>query len=151
MGWFNWGLLEKNGAMFRFFQQMIAFRKRMPILRRNTFFNGQVNQRRLADVSWHGCRLYSPGWNDPSSRALAFTLGNLEEGSREDQDLHVMLNMEWEDLDFDVPALAERTWYRVIDTARVSPDDFVEPGDGNVVLGTVYRVKSHSIVVLVNR
>ena len=46
-----------------------------PTLRRNTFFTGEVNERGLADISWHGCRLFAPGWDDPESRVLAFTLG----------------------------------------------------------------------------
>jgi glycogen operon protein len=39
---------------------------------------------------WHGCLLGQPGWSDPSSRVLAFTLA----GVGEDPDLHVILNMD---------------------------------------------------------
>src|ERR1019366_9660663 len=57
MSWFDWGLVEKHGDMLRFFTKMIAFRKQHAILRRGKFFSGEVNQRGLADISWHGCRL----------------------------------------------------------------------------------------------
>src|SRR5579863_2754334 len=75
INWFDWTLVDKHHDVFQFFKRMIAFRRNCPTLLRNGFFKGQVNQRGLADISWHGCRLNSPGWNDPSSRVLAFTLG----------------------------------------------------------------------------
>jgi isoamylase len=156
INWFDWNLAEKNRDMFRFFKQMIAFRKSHPSLRRSRFFTGQVNQRRFLDMAWHGCRLNSPGWNDPSSRVLAFTLGGFSEGdSSEDVDIHVMLNMEWEDLDFDVPPLAERKWYKVVDTFQSSPNDIAENiaelGEAAVVSENVCHVKNRSVVVLISR
>jgi glycogen operon protein len=156
ISWFDWKLAEKNQEIFRFFKQMIAFRKSHPLLQRNQFFCGEQNQRGLADISWHGCRLNCPGWNDPSSRVLAFTLGGFsEEGSSGEVDIHVILNMEWEDLDFDVPPLAGRKWYRVVDTAESSPHDIAEnlaePGEESVVSGNVCHVKNRSVVVLISR
>ena len=59
-------------------QQMIAFRKRHPILQRSRFFTGETNKRGLPDISWHGCQLNGPGWNDPECRVLAFTMGGFE-------------------------------------------------------------------------
>jgi glycogen operon protein len=41
-------------------------------------------------------------------------------------DLHAVLNMYWEALDFEVPVVPGRRWYRVVDTARPSPEDIVE-------------------------
>jgi isoamylase len=156
ISWFDWKLAEKNPEMFRFFKQMIAFRRNHPILHRNNFFTGQINQRGLPDIGWHGCRLNSPGWYDPSSRVLAFTLGGFTDEDRSDDvDIHVMLNMEWEDLDFDVPPLADRKWYRVLDTAESSPHDIAEnlaePGEETMVSGNVCHVKNRSVVILISR
>lgn len=150
INWFDWTLAEKRQDIFRFFSRMIAFRRSHPILHRSRFFKGQINQRGLKDIDWHGCRLYSPGWNDPNSRALAFTMGGFE-GMGEDIDLHVLLNMEWEDLDFDLPQVAGRQWYRVVDTALDSPDDFREPEDEPVIAGNIYGAQKHSVVVLISR
>jgi glycogen operon protein len=157
ISWFDWRLTEKNHDMFRFFKQMITFRKSHSILKRDRFFTGQANQRGLPDISWHGCRLNSPGWYDPGSRVLAFTMGGFseEENSLDDVDLHIMLNMEWEDLDFDIPPLAERRWYRVVDTGQPSPldiaDNMAELGEEAIVSGNVCRVTNRSIVVLISR
>lgn len=151
ISWFDWKLAEKNQEIFRFFKRMIAFRKSHSSLRRSRFFTGQVNQRGLPDIAWHGCRLNSPGWYDPNSRVLAFTLGGFtEENDSEDADIHVMLNMEWEDLDFDVPPLRDRKWYKVVDTAQSSLHDIAESGEEPVVSGNVCNVKNRSIVVLIS-
>jgi isoamylase len=156
ISWFDWELAKKNCDMFRFFKQIIAFRRGHPILHRGSFFTGQVNQRGLPDITWHGCRLNSPGWYDPGSRVLAFTLGGfVEEDRSDDIDVHVVLNMEWQDLDFDVPPLADRKWYKIVDTAQPSPHDIAEnladPGEEAVISGNTCHVKKRSVVVLISR
>src|SRR5208337_2808604 len=95
------------------------------------FFDGRVNERGLPDVSWHGCRLLCPGWDDPNARALAFTLAGL--GA--EADIHVMLNMDSEGLDFEIPAVTGRRWYLAVDTARPSPQDIFDPGNERAVSG----------------
>ncbi len=156
ISWFDWELTEKNQDTFRFFKQMIAFRRNNPTLQRNSFFTGKVNGRGLADISWHGCRLNSPGWFDEHSRVLAFTLGGFtKEGSSGDTDIHVVFNMEWEDLDFDIPALADRKWYKIVDTAQPSPYDIAEnlfdPGEDTVISGNTCYVRNRSVMVLISR
>ena len=82
ISWFDWRLLEKHGELFRFWKLMIDFRKRHPAIHRSRFFDGKVNDRGLPDVSWHGCQLLHPGWDDPNARALAFTLAGFGAGGR---------------------------------------------------------------------
>jgi glycogen operon protein len=156
ISWFDWKRAEANQELFRFFKQMIAFRKRQATLRRDQFFTGESNSRGLPDVTWHGCRLFSPGWDDPSSRVLAYTLGSFaEEDSPEDVDIHVILNMYWQDLDFDLPSIAGRQWHRVVDTSLPSSDDIAENFDDarpeNRIDGTTYLAKNRSVVVLISR
>ena len=103
-------------------------------------------------MDWHGCRLYCPGWNDPSSRVLAFTMGSFEASSAlQDVDIHVMLNMEWEDLDFDLPPVEGRRWHRMVDTALPSPTDIATPDEAVMIDGNIYRAQKHSVVVLISR
>jgi glycogen operon protein len=150
IGWFDWTLPQTNADMLRFFREMIAFRKRHAVLRRSRFFDGQVvNERGLPDVSWHGCQLGAPGWSDPGSSVLAFTLG----GADAEADLHVMLNIHWEDIDFQLPAIGgRRSWFRAVDTSLPSPDDIVSPGQ-EVLITTAgsYRVNARSVVVLISK
>ncbi len=147
MSWFDWTLVEKNHDVFRFFKEMIAFRKRHPILQRGSFFTGDMNKRGLLDIAWHGCQLASPGWNDPDSRVLAFTMGGFDDAP----DLHVMLNMDWQDLDFDVPPVEGRKWLNALDSSLPSPEDIREPGQEVEISGNVYHVNSRSVVVLISR
>ena len=128
---------------------MINFRKCYchSALRRRSFFSGEVNERGLADISWHGTKLFNPGWQDPHSRVLAFTLGGFEG----EADIHIMLNMYWETLNFEIPLIAGREWYKVVDTATPSPMDIVEPGQETLVSRDSYHVKERSVVVLISK
>lgn len=149
ISWLDWNLAEKNADILRFFKLMIHFRKCYchSALRRSYFFTGEVNERGLADIAWHGCKLFKPGWHDSHARVLAFTLGGFDGES----DIHVMLNMYWENLDFEIPPIKGRRWCKVIDTALPSPMDIVEPGEETVVSSNVYSVKERSVVVLVSK
>ncbi|MDX1929748.1 MAG: glycogen debranching protein GlgX [Pirellulaceae bacterium] len=147
LNWFDWSLPEKNADLLRFWQRIIAFRKQHPIIHRSRFFTGLVNERDLADISWHGCRLHSPDWADPQSRSLAFTLGGL--GG--EADIHVMLNMFWEPMSFELPRAGERSWYRAVDTAIASPNDIADAGSEVLVEGSNYIVNGRSCVVLISK
>ena len=112
------------------------------------FFKGEVNERGLPDIAWHGTQLDKPGWNDPNARCLAFTLG----GFVGEPDLHAVLNMYWDGLDFEVPILPGRRWYRIVDTARPSPDDIVlETARQAPITGDHVRVEGRSVLVLLSR
>jgi isoamylase len=147
LSWFNWNDVKKNNEIFRFFCQMIEFRKRHPELTRGRFFDGTLNKRGLRDISWHGCTLNQPAWGDPEARALSFTLG----GEDENADIHVMANMFWEPLTFEFPLVAGRQWYRVIDTARPMPEDIAHDGSESMMAGSIYLVNDRSVVVLVSK
>ncbi|MDZ8225125.1 MULTISPECIES: glycogen debranching protein GlgX [unclassified Nostoc] len=149
ISWFDWNLVQKNADIFRFCKRIIEFRKCHcnPTLRRRHFFSGEVNERGLTDIAWHGTKLFSPDWNDPNSRVLALTMGGFDGNA----DIHVMLNMHWEELHFELPFLLDREWYKVIDTAESTPMDIVEPGKETIVAGDICLVKGRSVVVLVSK
>ena len=145
--WFDWTMLESNRAVFRYFQRMIAFRKAHPALWQPYFYRGETNQRGLADITWHGTKLNSPGFGDPAARALACTIA----GFGDSEDLHVMMNMFWEPLDFEVPADPGRGWHLAIDTFADSPSDIADVGQEAVFTGQRCQVQGRSIVVLSRR
>ena len=146
IGWFDWSLVENHKGLLRFWQQLIAFRRAHPTIHRSRFFTGAVNERGLADVTWHGTELGTPDWNDPEARALGFTLGGFDG----EPDIHVMANMFWEALDMAVPPVEGRRWKRVIDTAMASPDDIRPAARAAAVKGDRYPVQGRSVVVLVS-
>jgi glycogen operon protein len=148
ISWFDWDRARRNEDVFRFFKEMISFRRVHSIVRRPDFFAGETNDRGLPDIAWHGCKLNSPGWSDPSASALAFTMGGFDG----DEDLHAMLNMSGQDLEFEIPSLPGRRWWRAVDTSLPSPEDIAEPGHEIEVKPTdQYQVNAHSVVIFVSR
>ena len=132
--WLDWGLLDRNRDMFRFFKEMIAFRKTHPSIFRTTFWR--------EDVHWYGAS--GPVDFSPESRRLAYCLRGQ---SQNDNDLYVMINAHWEDADF---AIQENYgWRRVIDTSLPGPQDILDPGHEEPIGDLQYRVKARSIVVLI--
>ena len=62
-----------------------------------------------------------------------------------------MMNMEWEALEFELPIVKGRRWYRAVDTGQASPNDFLDSGKEEHVDSSTYRVGPHSVVVLLSR
>jgi isoamylase len=140
--WFDWSMVESHREMLRFVQRMIAFRKAHPALWQPFFYRGAINERGLPDMTWHGTRLNSPGFDDPQARTLACTIAGFGGAA----DLHVMMNMFWEPLDFEVPAHSE--WQIAIDTFAGSPHDIADPDGHEPTVRQHTTVKGRSIVVL---
>ncbi len=133
--WLDWDRLKQNQDVFRFFKQMIAFRKAHPSIGRATFWR--------EDIKWFGPN----GAVDfgPESRRLAYLLRGASVG---DDDLYVMINGYWEDCEFKVQGGQPSKWRRVVDTARPSPDDIVEPGKEPKLKTVNCLVRARSVVVL---
>jgi glycogen operon protein len=127
---------------------MIKLRRQTGALHRVRFLRGEVNERGLHDIEWHGCTLGSPGFGDPSSGVLAFTIGNMVGPG---PDLHVVLNMEDQELDFEVPPMVGRSWHRLVDTSLPSPADFCDPGEEVAILGNSIKAAARSVVVLISK
>ena len=91
------------------------------------FYTGEINERGVADITWHGTKLGQPGLrrSDWAARSRARS-----PGFDGDADLHVMMNMFWEPLDFEVPVDPQRVWHVAVDTFMASPHDIAEPNAG---------------------
>jgi isoamylase len=133
--WLDWSRLAANPDVFRFFKQMIAFRKQHPSLARSRFWR--------EDVTWHGVGP-APDLSF-ESRSLAFHLSGASVG---DADLYVMINAWWEPLEFAIQQGRASEWRRVVDTAAEPPDDFREASARVPVDGLRYAVGPRSLVVL---
>ncbi len=132
--WLDWSKLQANQDIFRFFKKMIAFRKSHPSLCRSRFWR--------EDVSWFGT---GPAVDlSPESRSLAFCLHGASQG---DDDIYVMINAHWEELQFRIQEGTPQDWVRIVDTSLPTPDDFAE-FVGPLRYAT-YQVAPRSIVVLV--
>ncbi len=132
-GWLDWSQLEINRDIFRFFKSMIAFRKSHPTLGRSRFWR--------EDVAWYGTGAAAD--LSPTSRSLAFCLHG---ASQNDQNIYVMINDYWEDLDFQIQEGTQSEWTRIVDTALPTPNDFSNSNEPLTKLG--YIVAARSVVVL---
>jgi isoamylase len=134
VSWLDWSQLHTNQNIFRFFKRMIAFRKSHPSLCRSRFWRD--------DVSWYGT---GPAVDlSPDSRTLAFCLHG---ASQADDDIYVMINAYWEELQFRIQEGTPQDWARIVDTSLPTPDDSAELS-APLKHGT-YQVAPRSIVVLV--
>jgi len=134
IGWLDWSQLRTNQDIFRFFKNMIAFRKTHPSLCRSRFWR--------EDVSWYGTGPNTDVSGD--SHSVAFCLHGV---SQADDDIYVMINAYWEELEFHVQGGPVDEWKSIVDTALPSPDDFSE--QGVPMEQARYQVAPRSIVVLV--
>jgi glycogen operon protein len=133
IGWLDWSQLRSNKDIFQFFKKMIAFRKNHASLGRSRFWR--------EDVTWYGVGPTVDLSHD--SHSLAFCLHG---ASQDDDDIYVMINAYWEELEFNVQEGTAQEWKRIVDTALASPDDFSD--DGIPLQKTKYLLAPRSIVVL---
>ena len=130
--WFDWTMPEKYDGLHRFTRLMIAFRKANPALRQTEFLTGRdVVGSGYPDISWHGTQPWKPDWT-PASLSLAFMLcgrhGVAVGGPP--HFIYCVFNSYYQPLEFTLPTLPRGAkWFRVVDTARPSPEDIVEPGE----------------------
>jgi glycogen operon protein len=77
------------------------------------------------------------------SHSLAFCLHGASQG---DDDVYVMINGYWQNLEFHVQEGTAQEWKRIVDTALPSPNDFID--QGVTLEQTSYVLAPRSIVVL---
>jgi len=147
ISWFDWSLVETQADLVAFATAIIDFRKRHPALRRRTFFTGQPSQRGLTDISFHGCNLNQPGFADPNSGVLAFTIADPGNG----EDIHAILNMEEQSLPFQIPMVAGRQWFRAVDTFLPAPQTIAAVGTEVKITTVSYFANPKSVVILVSK
>jgi isoamylase len=134
IGWLDWDRLEANRDIFYFFKKMIAFRKSHPSLCRSRFWR--------EDISWYGT---GPTVDlSPDSRTLAFCLHG---AAQADDDIYVMINAYWQELEFQIQEGTPKDWVRIVDTGLPSGEDFSEAG--LPLAQPTYRLAPRSVVVLV--
>ena len=132
IGWLDWSELPANLDIFRFFKNMITFRKSHPSLSRSRFWR--------EDVFWYG--VGSEVDLSYDARSLAFCLHGT---SQDDDDIYVMINAFWEPLSFIIQEGTARDWKRIADTGLPSPQDFSSRGEP--IDGMSYKVAARSIVI----
>lgn len=133
--WLDWRRLDEHRDVFRFFKEMIAFRKAHPSIARSHFWRDEVQ--------WFGPD--EPVDLSPSSRVLAYYLSGQ---SLDDDDLYVLVNASHDPVTFHIQRGLPGMWHKVIDTAAESPDDISNVGFPGVAVADIVDVTARSIAVL---
>lgn len=136
--WLDWRRLDEHRDIFRFFKEMIAFRKAHPTLSRSRFWRD--------DIRWFGPD--GPIDLSPSSQALAFFLS----GSKvDDADLYVLINASRVPVTFHVQCGSPSRWRKVIDTSADSPQDIAEESGRRSDGSGTLEIAAQSVTVLSDR
>jgi glycogen operon protein len=119
ISWFDWQDVERHAGLLRFVRKLACFYRDHSLFQQEKFWSDPEGP----DVIWHGVQLNQPDWGG-DSHSLAYELTNPLKGEH----LFVILNAYWEPLAFELPPLQQDVrWHRVVDTARLTPDDFCDP------------------------
>ncbi|MEO0853707.1 MAG: glycogen debranching enzyme, partial [Cyanobacteria bacterium J06648_11] len=144
LSWFDWDSASAHRDFLAFTQKAIALTQSLELFQQERPLSIGASDEHPY-LQWHGIELDAPDWDD-SSHTLAFELGHPERGEY----LYVALNAYWKPLKFQIPVPSEsQRWHRIIDTALVSPDDFMDYRRAPAVNDNAYEVEARSAVVLV--
>ncbi len=149
LSWFDWRLVETERDMLEFVRGMIALRRRHPNLTSNAFYTGRlIPGRNIPDIVWHGVRLNEPAWHDGNCQFLAFTIAGL---TRNESDLHVLLNMADALVDASLPPLPGGEWFLVLDTSDTVTNGVLPQKDQRPIVTLTWQVQPHSVVIFEGR
>lgn len=111
--WLDWNLLEKNRDMFEFFKQVIGFRKKNSVIRRN----GKFCSLGFPPVSTHGILPFENKFDNETRFIGVMFAGRKENETAEDEIIYMAINTYWEAVTFTLPDVsAKYGWLKVIDT-----------------------------------
>jgi glycogen operon protein len=143
ISWLDWSNLECNHELFRFFCNLIAFRKQHSLLRARHFEGEESGERQL---TWHGSRLNRVDWSK-SSHSLGMHL----QGRPDEAEIYLISHAAEAAKIFPLPLSSkQKPWRRFIDTALEAGQASCVPGDEPAIADQLnYQVQGHSVVVLV--
>jgi isoamylase len=139
LNWFLWDHLKENEDFFRFYRNLIAFRKAHPVLRRGHFLSD-------ADVCWHGTNGQKTIW-DKDTQFLAFTLIDAEKN----EVIYCAFNAQNSSLSIEFPPPHKgSSWHWVVNTANTPPDDYYEEGQRPLVNSGTFVMLGYSAIVFLS-
>ncbi len=157
ISWFDWKLDHRQRHLLEFVRNLIAFRKKHPVLRRRLFFQGRhIRGSEVKDISWlrpDGNEMTDKDWSAGFTKSLALRLAGdainePDEKGRPivDDTLVILFNGHHAPLTFTLPAHKRGVrWQPLLDTS-------VTAGTEKPVAifkgGERYELEARSIVVL---
>jgi isoamylase len=136
LNWFLWNKLEAHALFYRFYRNLIHFRKKCSLLKRTTFLTNK-------DVDWHGLEPYKIDWGN--TPFLAFTLKDYHHG----KDLYAAFNAQDHGVTIRLPPPPHaKLWRWIVNTNNPSPNDIFDPGAGPLQKESDCKMSAHSALLL---
>lgn len=119
ISWLDWSLLEKNQEIFRFFQYMIAFRKKHVCIQGGTL-PGRIG---LPTISIHTQTPWDSNINKETSVICVLYASRTKDGNGEDM-VYLATNMHWEEREIRLPQLPKGwNWNLSVNTGADTPSN----------------------------
>ena len=157
ISWFDWNLDRGQQDFLAFVKDLIAFRKKHPVLRRRRFFQGRhIRGSEVKDLAWFrpdGKEMTDEDWNAGYAKSLVLRLAGDAIAERDqkgrpivDDTLLVILNAHHTPLAFTLPAHKRGIrWHPVLDTSLSGENEKRVSGFKG---GEQYEMEARSIAVL---
>ena len=142
ISWFDWHGVRKNENLLRFVSGMIDFTQSLDLFKIEDLLSGE-NDPEEPNITWHGVDPGKPDWSE-NSHSLAFKLKH----PAADEIIYVIVNAYWKSMNFNLPKLDGRQWYKIVDTAAESGYDYVPEKDRVAHKRGIIKVKDRSIILL---
>jgi glycogen operon protein len=151
ISWVHWNIEEKGASMINFVKRLTKLRRDFPILRRNRFFTGALDEDLdIRDVTWinaTGAPMSDEEWSDTTMRCFGMMIdgraqatGIKQRGS--DTTVLIVLNAHHDVVQFTLPECSGCTgWKMLIDTNIPDTDDTQDFPTGHV-----YDITARSLV-----
>ncbi|MGQ0744582.1 MAG: glycogen debranching protein GlgX [Acidimicrobiales bacterium] len=133
VSWFDWepiGQPSSERDLLEFTRDLIALRRRHPVLRRRRWFHGRPI-RGVPDIGWYrpdGTEMQDCDWSTGYARALTMFLNGDAIPSPDprgrrvvDDSLMVVINAHFEAIDWTVPSVGQGTWSLELSTVDLDP------------------------------
>lgn len=149
IGWVSWE--ASDDALIAFTSELVALRKRLPLLRQPRFLHGDLRQDGSPDVAWltpDGSVATEEYWHDPAHRTIVMRLRGAAGAAASEAargSVLIIVNT-GSDLEVQLPMPGEGGgWVCELDSARsVLGGD----GDESALTAATYRTLAQSVVVL---
>lgn len=155
ISWYDWNLTGSDTILLTFVKDLIAFRKKHPVLRRRRFFQGRsVQGSDVRDITWirpEGGEMGDAEWQEGWIKTLGMRLGgdalnDVDENGDQivDDTLLILLSAYDQPIDFVMPGFKpDVVWEHVFDTSE--KDGVGKPEEYRV--GESYSLAGRSIAV----
>lgn len=116
--WLDWNRCDEYRDVFEFFQDLIAFRKEHPVLRKRDFFTG-YNASGYPELSWHSTKAWDLDINKPFL-CFAFMYSEPASDFATDQDafIYCAFNAHWEEHTFELPIIPEGMQWQIVTSSQ---------------------------------